>query len=49
MSKTQTAVGGRKYWLNGWTKKTKDGKRISLSLKPKDHTAPKTRDVGFFP
>jgi hypothetical protein len=53
MSKTQTAgVGGREYWLNGWMKKTKDGKRIGLTFKPKDHAskpAPKTRDVEFFP
>jgi hypothetical protein len=54
MSKTQTAgIGGREYGLNGWLKKTKDGKSyLSLSFKPKDHAskpAPKTRDVEFFP
>ena len=46
-------IGGREYWLNGWLKKTKDGKPyLSLSFKPKDHAsklAPKTRDVEFFP
>jgi hypothetical protein len=46
-------IGGRKYWLNGWLKKTKDGKSyLSLSFKPKDHPskpAAKRRGVEFFP
>ena len=28
-------IDGRKYWLNGWIKETKDGKKyLSLSAKP---------------
>ena len=46
-------IGGREYWLNGWLKKTKDGKPyLSLSFKPKDHASKlgtRTRDVEFFP
>lgn len=46
-------IGGREYWLNGWLKKTKDGKSyLSLSFRPKDRAskpAPRTRDVEFFP
>ena len=30
-------IDGRDYWVNGWLKKTKDGKPyLSLSFKPKD-------------
>jgi uncharacterized protein (DUF736 family) len=32
-------VAGVEYWLNGWLKKTKDGKPyLSLSVKPKTET-----------
>ena len=33
-------IDGRKYWLNGWVKETKDGKKyLSLSAKPAEqHT-----------
>jgi hypothetical protein len=35
-------VAGTEYWLNGWLKKTKDGKPyLSLSVKPKSDTGPK--------
>ena len=33
-------VGGVEYWLNGWKKETRDGKRwLSLSMKPKQPRA----------
>jgi uncharacterized protein (DUF736 family) len=36
-------IGGREYWVNGWLKKSKDGKPyLSLSFKPKDERAATT-------
>jgi hypothetical protein len=30
-------IGGREFWVNGWLRKTKDGKPyLSLAFKPKD-------------
>jgi hypothetical protein len=32
----QAMVGGVEYWVNGWGKKTKDGRKwLSLSFRPK--------------
>ena len=34
-------IDGKEYWLNGWTKTTKDGEKgVSLSLKPKEAQRP---------
>jgi hypothetical protein len=35
-------VAGTEYWINGWLRKTKDGKPyLSLSVRPKTDTGPK--------
>jgi hypothetical protein len=37
-------IGGREFWINGWLKKTKDGKPyLSLSFKLKEERASKNR------
>jgi hypothetical protein len=45
-------VAGTEYWINGWLKKTKDGKPfMSLSVKPKAREAgpkPKVDDELSF-
>lgn len=34
-------VGGNDYWLSGWVKEGRDGKKFfSLSIKPKDQKKP---------
>lgn len=36
-------INGEEYWLSGWVKETKDGRKyFSLSFKPKD-AKPETR------
>lgn len=51
-------VGGVEYWLNGWVKETKDGKKyFSLSTKPKSgggskpatkkQSAPQDEEIPF--
>jgi hypothetical protein len=33
-------IGGREYWVNGWLRKTKDGKPyLSLAFKPKQESS----------
>jgi hypothetical protein len=41
----QINVGGKDYWLSGWTKRNDDGsfKVLSLSVKPKE---PKRQDAN---
>ena len=35
--KGSVKIGGREYWLSGWKKSTKDGKKwLSLAVKPKE-------------
>lgn len=37
-------IDGREYWVNGWLKKTKDGKPfLSLAFKPKQETPDKSK------
>ena len=38
-------IGGREYWVNGWLKKSKDGKPyLSLAFKPKEAKPQKYAD-----
>ncbi len=39
-----TLLNGTEYWINGWTKRDKNGnKYISLSFKPKSYTKTPSR------
>lgn len=41
-------VDGKEYWLNGWKKTSKAGKRFfSLSVKPKDVAAKKSEEADY--
>lgn len=41
-------VGGVEYWLSGWIKESKAGKKfLSLSIKPKDAQKPKAKEERF--
>jgi uncharacterized protein (DUF736 family) len=49
--KGSVKIGGREYWLSGWKKSTKDGKKwLSLSAKAKeqrqDSGRPPAREQG---
>lgn len=36
-------VAGKEYWLNGWTKEGKNGRWLSLAVKPKEPREPAPR------
>lgn len=41
-------IEGVEYWLSGWTKESRNGKKfLSLSVKPKDTAPVRAGDDGF--
>lgn len=39
-------VDGTEFWLSAWIKTGRNGKFMSLSVKPKDEQKPKSREPG---